>query len=183
MTEDTRLAECPVCGAVGLTERIKDHNCPAFLERTDRTTPYAHRIRARPCVSASPEQVLDGYPLSIAETISCPGCERKLTEGHRLVVLAYRPHWSYVWAIETIRCRTCGSDSIRPTDRSGPSLLLDGRITTTCDETTQSMTLTFSTPSIHDRRFVELRTSEPSEIDPTSERRGREREDTEELRR
>ena len=146
-------------------------------------TPCARRFHARPYVSASPEQVLDGYPLSIAVTISCPGCERTLTEGRRLVVLAYRPHWSDVWAIETVRCRSCGSDSIRPTDRAGSYLLLDGRLTTTCDETTQSTTLTFSTPSIHDRRFVESRPFEPSENDPTTERRGREGEDTEELRR
>lgn len=25
------LAECPVCGAVGLPERIEDHDCRTFL--------------------------------------------------------------------------------------------------------------------------------------------------------
>jgi hypothetical protein len=28
-----RLEECPVCGAIGLPERIEDHDCRAFLER------------------------------------------------------------------------------------------------------------------------------------------------------
>lgn len=27
------LKECPVCGAVGLPERIADHNCQLFLEQ------------------------------------------------------------------------------------------------------------------------------------------------------
>ncbi|MDL0138889.1 hypothetical protein PNP85_05165 [Halobacterium salinarum] len=27
------LKECPVCGAVGLPERIDDHNCQSFLEQ------------------------------------------------------------------------------------------------------------------------------------------------------
>jgi len=27
------LAECPVCGAVGLPERIENHDCQSFLER------------------------------------------------------------------------------------------------------------------------------------------------------
>lgn len=26
-----RLHECPVCGAIGLNERINDHGCAAFL--------------------------------------------------------------------------------------------------------------------------------------------------------
>jgi hypothetical protein len=28
--EPTELKECPVCGAVGLPERIEDHDCEAF---------------------------------------------------------------------------------------------------------------------------------------------------------
>lgn len=28
----TELAECLVCGAVGLPERIRDHDCRTFLE-------------------------------------------------------------------------------------------------------------------------------------------------------
>ena len=36
MTEDSRLEVCPVCGAIGLAERIENHDCPAFLERADR---------------------------------------------------------------------------------------------------------------------------------------------------
>jgi len=28
----TALRECPVCGAVGLPERITDHDCRAFVE-------------------------------------------------------------------------------------------------------------------------------------------------------
>ena len=35
MTGDTlgpALEECPVCGAVGLPERIEDHDCGAFRE-------------------------------------------------------------------------------------------------------------------------------------------------------
>lgn len=31
--EPTRLAECPVCGAVGLPERIDAHDCQSFLDR------------------------------------------------------------------------------------------------------------------------------------------------------
>lgn len=27
----TPLRECPVCGAVGLPERIEDHDCAAFV--------------------------------------------------------------------------------------------------------------------------------------------------------
>ncbi|MDL0118816.1 hypothetical protein PNQ29_03535 [Halobacterium salinarum] len=27
------LQECPVCGAVGLPERIEDHDCLAFLDQ------------------------------------------------------------------------------------------------------------------------------------------------------
>lgn len=27
---DPPLEECPVCGAIGLPERIQVHNCPAF---------------------------------------------------------------------------------------------------------------------------------------------------------
>jgi len=27
----TQLEECPVCGAVGLPERIEDHDCRVFL--------------------------------------------------------------------------------------------------------------------------------------------------------
>ena len=33
MTDDCvgpALAECPVCGAIGLPERIRVHDCPAF---------------------------------------------------------------------------------------------------------------------------------------------------------
>lgn len=30
------LEECPVCGAVGLPERIEEHDCEAFLERRGR---------------------------------------------------------------------------------------------------------------------------------------------------
>jgi len=36
MTDDClgpELRECPVCGAVGLPERIDDHDCQAFLNR------------------------------------------------------------------------------------------------------------------------------------------------------
>ena len=183
MAEDGRLAECPVCGAIGLAERIEDHDCPAFLDRIDRSTPDACRTVSRRCVSASPEQVLDGYPLSIADTISCPGCEEKLREGHPLVALAYRPHWSDIWAIETVRCRSCGTESIRPTGRSGSYRFLYGRITTTCDGSTQRTTLTFSVPTVHDRRFVDSHRSEPSENDPKVDRRGREIEDAEELQR
>jgi len=29
---DTELKECPVCGAIGLAERIVEHDCEAFLE-------------------------------------------------------------------------------------------------------------------------------------------------------
>lgn len=29
----TELEECPVCGALGLPERIKNHDCQTFLER------------------------------------------------------------------------------------------------------------------------------------------------------
>lgn len=28
-----KLQECPVCGAIGLPERITDHDCQAFIER------------------------------------------------------------------------------------------------------------------------------------------------------
>ncbi|MBP1953580.1 hypothetical protein J2752_000461 [Halarchaeum rubridurum] len=30
---DDQLAECPVCGAVGLPERIDEHDCESFLAR------------------------------------------------------------------------------------------------------------------------------------------------------
>lgn len=30
------LKECPVCSAVGLPERIKDHDCQSFLEQRRR---------------------------------------------------------------------------------------------------------------------------------------------------
>jgi hypothetical protein len=30
--DETGLAECPVCGAVGLEERIKAHDCAGFRE-------------------------------------------------------------------------------------------------------------------------------------------------------
>ncbi|WP_331234227.1 hypothetical protein [Natronorarus salvus] len=33
---ETDLLECPVCGALGLTERIVDHDCRAFLESRHR---------------------------------------------------------------------------------------------------------------------------------------------------
>jgi len=37
MTGDTvvgsELAECPVCGAVGLPERIDDHDCSTFRDK------------------------------------------------------------------------------------------------------------------------------------------------------
>jgi len=29
---DTELQECSVCGAIGLTERIIEHDCQAFLD-------------------------------------------------------------------------------------------------------------------------------------------------------
>ena len=29
---DTELKECPVCGAIGLAERIVEHDCQAFLD-------------------------------------------------------------------------------------------------------------------------------------------------------
>jgi len=35
------LAECPVCGAVGLPERIHVHDCPAFRARRRGTTDTA----------------------------------------------------------------------------------------------------------------------------------------------
>lgn len=31
-----QLQQCPVCGAVGLPERIGDHNCTDFTARQDR---------------------------------------------------------------------------------------------------------------------------------------------------
>jgi len=33
------LNQCPVCGAVGLPERIQAHDCAAFCERRDIPTP------------------------------------------------------------------------------------------------------------------------------------------------
>lgn len=40
MTDDTvvgpELEECPVCGALGLPERIDDHDCEAFREHQQR---------------------------------------------------------------------------------------------------------------------------------------------------
>ena len=41
MTDDCvgpTLQECPVCGAVGLPERIAVHDCPAFRTRRRVTT-------------------------------------------------------------------------------------------------------------------------------------------------
>ena len=38
-TEMTALRECPVCGAIGLAERIENHDCRAFLARREE----AHR--------------------------------------------------------------------------------------------------------------------------------------------
>lgn len=41
MTGDTvvghQLEECPVCGAMGLPERIDDHDCEAFLKERGRS--------------------------------------------------------------------------------------------------------------------------------------------------
>lgn len=41
MTDGTvvgaELAECPVCGAMGLPERIDDHDCEAFLDEQRRS--------------------------------------------------------------------------------------------------------------------------------------------------
>ena len=33
------LKQCPVCGAVGLPERIRNHDCAAFCERRNIATP------------------------------------------------------------------------------------------------------------------------------------------------
>ena len=38
MSESTKkaaLRECPVCGAIGLAERIAEHDCRAFLARRE----------------------------------------------------------------------------------------------------------------------------------------------------
>ena len=182
MAEDGRLRECPVCGAIGLEERIDEHDCQAFLEQNERKGSITRRVRDRQCVPARPEQVLDGYPLAIAETISCPGCRCELTEGHDVVVLAYRPHWSEIWAIETIRCRSCGFDSIRSTDRSGEYRLLEGRITTTSDGAIQRNALTFSVPSIHDSSAFESTPTEPSKSGSTTRSSERKSENTRVLR-
>jgi len=43
MTDDCvgpALAECPVCGAIGLPERILDHDCAAFRARTRAQQQY-----------------------------------------------------------------------------------------------------------------------------------------------
>ena len=182
MAEDGRLRECPVCGAIGLEERIENHDCSAFLEWNERSALISGRVRDRRCVPASPEQVLDGYPLSIAETISCPGCRSVLTEGDEIVVLAYRPHWSDIWAIETIRCRSCGFDSIRSTDRSGEHFTLEGQITTNSDGAIQRHALTFSVPSIHDGSGFESSPTGSSVRRSTMQSCGRKSADTQELR-
>ena len=183
MAEEDRLRECPVCGAIGLEERIDEHGCSAFLERNERSALSSGRVRDRRFVPARPEQVLDGYPLSIAETISCPGCRSGLTEGDDVVVLAYRPHWSDIWAIETIRCRSCGFDSIRSTDRPGEHLPLEGRITTNSDGAIQHHTLTFSVPSIHDGSASESTPTGPSERGLTTQSRSTKSASRRELRR
>ncbi|WP_331232222.1 hypothetical protein [Natronorarus salvus] len=33
LNQVSALRECPVCGAIGLAERIADHDCRAFLAR------------------------------------------------------------------------------------------------------------------------------------------------------
>jgi len=32
MSANTELHECPVCGAVGLPERIENHDCTGFID-------------------------------------------------------------------------------------------------------------------------------------------------------
>ena len=45
------LQECPVCGAVGLPERIQHHNCAVFC---------AHRDITMPSVIAVTDEASDG---------------------------------------------------------------------------------------------------------------------------
>ncbi len=170
MVENERLRECPLCGAIGLEERIDEHDCPTFLKRNERAEADSALVSSRSCVVADPKQVLDGYPLSIAETISCPGCRYVLSEGKNIVVLAYRPHWTEIWAIKTVRCRSCGSDSIRSMTHPGEYLITAGRITSRSDATTQTNALVFSAPTVHDHLTLGTVPSERSELHPTIRR-------------
>jgi hypothetical protein len=173
MAENSPLRECPVCGAIGLSERIDGHDCPTFLEWNERTSSNRDRGKSRNCVVAHPRQVLEGYPLSISEAIACTGCECSLTEGIEIAVLAYRPHWSETWAITTVRCVSCDFDSAQPVDRSGEYLLASGRIATRCDAPTQSYALVFSKPAICGHRTIASESSDRSGSSPTIEGRTR----------
>ncbi len=88
------LEECSVCGAVGLPERIGEHDCEAFLkgrcqdeEREDSPKTKGLSARRNPMLKASASQVLTGLPVARAETVSCARCATPLREGASVIAL------------------------------------------------------------------------------------------------
>ncbi|WP_306055615.1 hypothetical protein [Natronococcus wangiae] len=107
-------------------------------------------------LTATPDQLLEGFPIGPQGTTECQHCGYTLYEGDRATVLASRPAETNQWAIHRPYCVTCSPDAIRHPTLGCTELLAQCRLGTRADLATQQTRLVVLEPELLD-------SSEPSE--------------------
>ncbi len=109
------LEECPVCGAIGLPERIEEHDCEVFLEGRIRDAEQGDgrskkewlSAQRNPILTAPASQVLTGLSVSRMEAISCARCATPLREGASVIALVSWYSREARWKPLHLCCSSC----------------------------------------------------------------------------
>lgn len=106
-------------------------------------------------VTATPDQVFEGYTVGSGAKAACTGCQRTVRDGDPVGISAYQTSEGARWDIARLFCVDCRKSSIQYPTTSATSVVLQAHLCVTSDAATQSVRLT-----LHDIQTMQLSPSE-----------------------
>jgi len=93
-------------------------------------------------VTATPDQVFEGYTVGSGGKAACTGCQRTVRDGDPVGIYAHQTSDAARWDIARLFCVDCRGASIQHPTTGATEVVLHARLGVTSDAATQSARLT-----------------------------------------